>query len=136
MIGQPGFLTFHHIGLLVDNIGDSIQHYADLFGKENVSEIVEVATQKVKVCFVKIGEKSYIELVTPTDEDSVVSKLLKKRVSYYHIGYKVGDIAGAVEELERMHYKPLEFFESEAFDGKKCIFLISPDGHLLELIEQ
>lgn len=129
-------LQFHHVGLLVDDIENSVEHYSNLFGGANVSDITTIASQKVKVCFVKIGGESYIELVQPVNEESVVYKLLKKRVSYYHIAYMVTDITAAVTRLEEMNYKPLEYFNSEAFGGKRCIFLFSPDAHLIELIEQ
>ena len=132
----PVGLTFHHVGLLVENMTDSINHYSALFGEASISETIHVSTQKVKVCFVKIAEGSYIELVQPMGEDSVVYKLLKKRTTYYHIGYKVADISSMVLKLEKMSYKAMEFFISEAFQGKKCIFLFSPEAHLIELIEQ
>ena len=61
---------------------------------------------------------------------------MKKRISYYHIGYKVDDIGNEVRRLESLNYKSLYFFNSEAFDGKKFIFLISPEAHLIELIEK
>ncbi len=129
-------LEFHHIGLLVDNIENSILHYSAMFGKENISDVIRIDTQKVNVCFVKVGPGSYIELVEPLGEESPVYKLLKKRVSYYHIGYKVNDIIGAVSKLEPLNYKPMTYFNSEAFEGKKCIFLFSPEAHLIELIEK
>ncbi|HRH58747.1 MAG TPA: VOC family protein [Chitinophagales bacterium] len=128
-------LTFHHVGLLVDNIEDSINHYITLFGEENVSKVFRIESQQVKVCFVKVGVESYIELVEPMHESSVVYKLLKKRVSYYHIGYKVQDIIASINRLEALNYKPMDLFYSEAFDGKRCIFLFTPEAHLIELIE-
>ncbi len=60
---QNETLEFHHIGLLVDNIENSILHYSILFGKENISNVIRIDTQKVNVCFVKVGPGSYIELV-------------------------------------------------------------------------
>jgi len=129
-------LTFHHVGLLVDDITVSIEHYAALVGKKNISAPIFVASQKVNVCFVKTGTDSYIELVEPTEEGSIVSKLLKKRVSYYHVAYKVKDIHAVVTRLEALHYKAMELFNSEAFDGKLCVFLFTPEAHLIELIEQ
>lgn len=129
-------LTFHHVGLLVDSIENSIVHYSELFGRTNISKIISIETQKVKVCFVKISAESYIELVEPVSEDSFVFKLLKKRTSYYHIGYEVADISSTVSKLEQLNYKPLDFFNSEAFEGKRCVFLFSPEAHLIELIEQ
>ncbi len=129
-------LSFHHVGLLVERIENSIKQYSDLFGRANVSGIITIESQKVKVCFVKISEASFIELVEPIDQESVVYKLLKKRVNYYHVGYKVADILSAVSRLEELNYKALEFFNSEAFEGKRCIFLFTPGAYLIELIEQ
>ena len=128
-------LTFHHTGLLVDSIEDSIAHLSQVFGKENISTPVFVSSQKVKVCFVKNGTGSFIELVEPVGEESAVYKLLKKRLSYYHLAYHVKDIHAAIKRLEGLHYKALELFNSEAFNGRLCVFLFTPEGHLIELIE-
>ena len=128
-------LKFHHTGLLVGNIQEALEHYIRVFGAENVSEIYSVKSQGVNVCFIKNGEASYIELVEPAGENSVVSRMLKNRVSYYHIGYKVEDIHQTITDLETLNYKAMEPFRSEAFDGKLCVFLYTPDAHLIELIE-
>ncbi len=128
-------MLFHHVGLLVDNIDTVSANYADLFGKSNVSTIQVILSQQVKVCFVKIAENSFIELVEPMSPDSKVYNLIKKKFTYYHMGYLVEDIIVEVDKLKKLNYKPLEFFNSEAFEGKKCIFLFSPDAHLIELIE-
>ncbi len=129
-------LSFHHIGLLVKDINVSIQHYSELFGTENISKLYRIDSQKVNVCFVTIGDGSYIELVEPLGELSPVYNLLKKRTSYYHMGYKVENIEISISKLEAMNYKTMEIFDSEAFDGKRCVFLFSPEAHLIELIEK
>ncbi|MBD0780017.1 VOC family protein [Maribacter sp. ANRC-HE7] len=129
-------LDFHHVGVLVTDIVSSLEHFSVVFGKESISEIYEVSTQKVKVCFVKNGENSFLELVQPLGDDSVVSKLLKKRITYYHVAYKVIDIRHSIHQLEELNYKSLDVFNSEAFEGKLCAFLFTPDGHLIELIEK
>jgi methylmalonyl-CoA/ethylmalonyl-CoA epimerase len=126
---------FHHTGILVGNMEEALAHYAELFGESNTSKVYLIESQKVKVCFVKMSNDVYVELVQPLNEQSSVYKLLKKNTSYYHIGYMVSDIEREVQNLVKMNYKPLEFFNSEAFDGNKCIFLFSPDAHLIELIQ-
>ncbi len=128
-------LEFHHVGLVVESIETSILHYSALFGTENISNIYKIDSQMVKVCFVKVGPSSFIELVEPIGEESQVFKLLKKRVSYYHVAYKVSQITEAVARFEALDYKAMAYFNSEAFDGKRCIFLFSPEAHLIELIE-
>ena len=128
-------LIYHHTGIIVNNIKDSILHYSAVFGSESVSEIYTVTSQDVKVCFIKNGQESYIELVESISEDSPVNKMLKKKISYYHIAYKVDNISNSINDLENLNYKSLGVFNSEAFNGKKCGFLFNPDGHLIELIE-
>ena len=129
-------LCFHHVGLLVESIDDSIINYSKLFGEFNVSKITRINSQKVRVCFIKIASSHFIELVEPTEKDSPVYNLLKKRISYYHIGYKVANIDLAVSILEGLNFKKQEYFYSEAFEGRRCMFLFSPDTHLIELIEE
>ncbi|MDY0101605.1 MAG: VOC family protein [Lentimicrobium sp.] len=128
-------LNFHHVGTLVDDMGAAVLNYTNIFGMDSASDVIRVASQQVDVCFIKVGSSSYIELVCPYSEESKVFNMLKKRVTYYHIGYKVDNITLAVAELEAQDFKAMEFFSSEAFDGKRCIFLFSPDAHLFELIE-
>jgi catechol 2,3-dioxygenase-like lactoylglutathione lyase family enzyme len=130
------FLSFHHTGLLVKSIDESVTYYAALFGQENISEKIFISTQNVNVCFVKIGVDNYLELVEPLGEESVVYALLKKKVGYYHMGYKIKDIEKGVKALEALYFKPMEYFRSEAFENRRCIFLFSPDAHLIELIEE
>ncbi len=133
---SPFGLDFHHTGVLVNDIASSLEHFKTIFGKDSISEIYDISSQKVKVCFVKNGESSFLELVQPVGDDSVVSKLLKKRITYYHVAYKVIDIHHSIKQLEGLNYKSLDIFNSEAFEHKLCAFLYSPDGHLIELIEE
>jgi catechol 2,3-dioxygenase-like lactoylglutathione lyase family enzyme len=127
---------FHHIGLLVPDLEEAINNYTLLFGRENISEIFTLESQKVKECFVKNGINSYIGLVSPSAKDSVVNNLMKKGISYYHLAYKVKNINDSIKHLENLNYKTLELFSSEAFGGKLCVFLYTPDAHLIELIEE
>lgn len=129
-------LTIHHVSLLVESMDEAIQQYTELFGKENVSEIHTVTTQKVRVCFVNTTNNTFIELVEPIGNDSPILSLLKKKHSYYHIGYKVKDIKSTVDMLEDINYKALDYYHSEAFAGNACIFMYTPGGHLIELIEE
>jgi methylmalonyl-CoA/ethylmalonyl-CoA epimerase len=129
-------LEFHHTGLLVKSIDISLKSYSVLFGASNISTIFDIDSQKVRVCFIQTGPSSYLELVEPIGESSSLAKLLKKGINYYHIGYKVDDLEVAVIKLENFNYKALPPFKSEAFDGKLCVFLFSPDEYLIELIEK
>ena len=129
-------LIFHHTGIVVDNIEEVAASYKPLFGENSISKKYYVSTQGVNVCFIAVGSGAYLELVESATENSVVNKLRKKGQTYYHVGYLTTNIEATVQELILLNYKPLEFFKSEAFEGKRCIFLFSPDAHLIELIEK
>lgn len=129
-------LKFHHTGLLVNSIKESLEHYSKIFGLENISEIYSIHSQGVKVCFIKNGIGSYLELVEPDGQNSAVHNLFKKRISYYHIAYRVKNINIAIEKLEELNYKAMHSFNSEAFEGRSCVFLFTPEAHLIELIEE
>ncbi len=127
-------LTFHHTGLLVDNLEEAIGHYTLVFGPKNISAIFDISSQKVRVCFVNVTPGVYLELVEP-GPDAPMASLLRRKAGYYHVAYKVNNIHQTVEELEKINYKTLQYFNSEAFNGRLCIFLFTPEGHLVELIE-
>lgn len=129
-------LTFHHIGIAVNSIDEAAGNYKAIFGAESISPKYFVSTQQVNVCFINVGNGTFLELVEATSEDSSITRLRKKGYTYYHMAYLVADIEAAVAELVGLNHKAMDFFHSEAFKGKRCIFLFSPDAHLIELIEE
>jgi methylmalonyl-CoA/ethylmalonyl-CoA epimerase len=129
-------LKFHHIGTLTESIDDSLEIYQKLFDSGKPSEKIFISSQGVYVCFVEMDGGGLIELVESVDEDSIVARMKKKGFTYYHIGYTVSNIEKTIDELQEMNFKFLNIFNSEAFAGKKCAFLYSPDMHLIELIEE
>jgi methylmalonyl-CoA/ethylmalonyl-CoA epimerase len=125
----------HHIGSLVDDIDAAVLTYQSLFGGECASDRIFVSTQGVQVCFINTGNNVFIELIQPVDEKSTLYRMRKKGVSYYHMGYKVNNFKNTVDYLIARNFKALNAFYSEAFENKRCQFLYSPEGSLIELIE-
>ena len=129
-------LTLHHIGTLVDNIGSSLQLYRTLFPKGNVSDKTHVVSQGVFVCFVEVAPNVYIELIEPSDEDSTVFQMKKKGISYYHLAYQTEEFENTIALLQQLNCKQITVFPSEAFENKRCSFFMSPDMHLIEIVEK
>jgi methylmalonyl-CoA/ethylmalonyl-CoA epimerase len=126
-------LTLDHIGVLVKELEHARTTYRQLGAR--ISEPVSIASQGVRVCFVDMPGAERIELVEPI-ESGAARDLLKRGITYYHLGYIVPDFDSALASLECMNYFPLETFRSEAFHGRRCTFLMSPVRHLIEIIEQ
>ena len=86
-----------HIGIAVDSIENWVGFYKDVLELE-FEGTQEVAEQKVRIAFFKIGE-SKIELLEPTSDDSPIAKFLEKRGSgIHHIAVLVDDIEAALEK--------------------------------------
>ena len=87
-----------HIGIAVKDIDASNKIFSTIFGKESYkSEFVE--SEGVVTSFFQIGA-SKIELVSPTKENSPISKYLNKNnESMHHIAFAVEDI---VKEMQRL----------------------------------
>ncbi len=128
-------LKFHHIGCLVENIDSAAALYGVLFNNK-VSAKIYVSSQKLNVCFIGIGNEEYLELIESAGDNSVIENLRKRGFTYYHVGYTVKNMEKCIEQLCEMNFKLISTFNSEAYDGKKCAFLISPDSHMFELIEE
>jgi len=124
----------HHVGCLTLDINKSIENYAKM-GFGNVSEIYSISEQKVRVCFVETGDKVYVELIEFSEDNPTLMAIYKNKNRYYHVGYLVDDFKQAVEELVSQGYYLVNEFSSEAFQGKSCAFLYSPELQLIELIE-
>ena len=126
-------MQLHHVGCAVASIEKSLLSYTAGLQFTRVSEIVEVASQQVRVCFVETAPGVYIELVEGLSDDAPVSSFLKRRQCYYHVCYSVPDVRRSVEHLESNGFRLLSVFESEAFGGADCAFLLNPEMALVEL---
>ncbi len=129
-------LKLHHIGILVDNIDSSIKIYQALFSGMKISDKVFISSQGVHVCFIEIPDHISLELIESVDEDSKIYKLRKKGFTYSHLAYHTENYEKAEEHLFGLNFKKLEMFNSEAFADKKCAFFMSPEMHMIEVIEE
>jgi methylmalonyl-CoA/ethylmalonyl-CoA epimerase len=129
-------LQLHHIGCLTENIEDSLENYVAILGFKKASEIITVASQQVKVCFVETAPGIFIELIEPQGENAALRKIIKSKNPYYHTGFMVEGISVIIEQLLEEGFYLVNRFISEAFDGKECAFLYTKELHLIELIEK
>ncbi len=126
----------HHTGCLVESISESLTLYRNIFGDQKISAPIHVSSQGVKVCFIETAPDVFLELIEPVGDDSVVARLLKKNVRYYHVAYLTNTFDEDIIALIHQDSKHVSTFSSEAFEGKRCAFMYLPDGSLIELIEK
>lgn len=100
-----------HLGIAVRSIDESRKFYEDVLGLQ-CEKIEEVASQKVKTAFFKLGEL-HIELLEATAEDSPIAKFIDaKGEGIHHVAYKTDDIDGQLEQAaaagcKLIHQEPI-----------------------------
>jgi methylmalonyl-CoA/ethylmalonyl-CoA epimerase len=78
--------AFHHVGVAVRDLRDSILLFKNLFGYELLSGLFDDPIQNVSVCFLSRGKGDpLIELVAPLGPHSPIDLTLKKGGGTYHI---------------------------------------------------
>lgn len=125
-------LKIDHLGIAVASVDAALAAYRAL-GFE-LAETHEVPTEKVRAAFLPVGE-SRLELLEPTDPDSVIARFLQKRSGLHHVCVLVEDIEGALAELKARGVELLDQAPRPGAGGSRVAFIHprSAGGVLLEL---
>lgn len=128
-------LKVHHIGYLVKKIDKAMDEFGRL-GYTAVSEVVYDDYRKIHICFMeKDGYR--IELISPADNGSVVSGLLKKyKNSPYHICYETPDFEADLASLSGESFTAIDTpMPAPALQGRRVVFLVNPFLGMIELLD-
>ena len=111
-----------HIGIAVKSIADSLPYYENVLGLKCYN-IEEVADQKVKTAFFKVGQTK-IELLEPTSEDSTIAKFIEKKgEGVHHIAFAVPNVANALTEVESKGVQLIDKAPRGGAEGLDIAFL-------------
>ena len=91
-------MKLHHIGIVVPRIEDSTSELKKYLNFQSISLPTPVGSQKVNVCFLKVGE-SFLELIEPTSPDSPIAEYASNGGGIHHLCFEVKDIH---KEIDRM----------------------------------
>ncbi|MEI3604852.1 methylmalonyl-CoA epimerase [Pseudogracilibacillus sp. SE30717A] len=125
-----------HIGIAVKNLHDSINFYTDLLGL-TLERVEEVASEQVRVAFLKIGE-SRIELLEPLSNESPIYRFIhKKGEGIHHIALEVNNINDRLANLKSNGIQLINEQAKEGADNAQIAFLHpkSTNGVLFELCQ-
>ena len=111
-----------HIGIAVKSIEDSLPYYENVLGLKCYN-IEEVADQKVKTAFFKVGQTK-IELLEPTSEDSTIAKFIEKKgEGVHHIAFATPNVANALAEVESKGVQLIDKAPRNGAEGLQIAFL-------------
>lgn len=128
-----------HLGIAVPSIAEALPYYEGVLGLTCYA-IEEVADQKVKTAFLKVGEVK-IELLEPTCPESTVAKFIEKnggRGGFHHIAYAVNDIEARLQEVSEKGVQLIDKTPRGGAEGLTIAFLHpkSTAGILTEFCEK
>ncbi|MCU4177736.1 methylmalonyl-CoA epimerase [Carboxylicivirga sp. N1Y90] len=125
-----------HIGIAVKDLKEAIPFYENVFGLECYA-IEEVADQKVKTAFFKVGQTK-IELLESTDSEGPIGKFLEKKgEGIHHMAFAVENLAEKLSFAEEKGVRVIDKTPRNGAEGLKIGFLHpkSTFGVLTELCE-
>ncbi|MEO8128437.1 MAG: methylmalonyl-CoA epimerase [Bryobacteraceae bacterium] len=129
-------IDIDHLGIAVRSIDKALEFYQQQLGL-NVSARETVALEKVHVAMLPAGGPR-IELLEPSEEDSVIGRFLAKRgEGLHHIAFAVPDLAASVATLKQQGARLLN--EPRRGAGGHLYVFVHPSstgGVLIELIQQ
>lgn len=131
-------MNLHHIGIVVPKIQDSLGELCKFPFIESISGTTNIISQKVNVCFLKIGQP-YLELIEPASDDSPILNFLKNQGGIHHLCFEVNDLLKSIKDYEqkgaRLIVKPVKGFE-----GRQTAFIFlntkKTNFNLIELAEK
>ena len=93
-------MKLHHIGIVVENIQESLGELTQYLDFESTTVPSLVGSQKVNICFLKTNNV-FLELIEPTQENSPISNFIKKGGGFHHLCFEVDDIHLELEKMKK-----------------------------------
>lgn len=119
--------AFHHVGLAVRSIAESIGHAAAIVHDEH---------QQVSVAFVDLNGVC-VELIEPAAEQSPVTGNLNQRQPLAHLCFEVANLADAITAARAAGFhKVAHPAPARAFDNRRIVWVYSRTYGLVELLER
>jgi methylmalonyl-CoA/ethylmalonyl-CoA epimerase len=131
------FTEIDHVAIAVNDLDAAIAWYADVFGAE-VTHREVVESDGVEEALVRVAD-SYIQLLTPTRDDSPVAKYLAKRgEGLHHIAYRVEDCAAALAVVKASGTRVIDNVPRPGSRNTTVAFIHPQDAFstLIELVQE
>jgi methylmalonyl-CoA/ethylmalonyl-CoA epimerase len=133
----PQLTEIDHVAIAVNDLEAAIAFYADTFGA-TVTHRERIDSDGVEEALIKVAD-SYIQLLTPTSDDSPVAKYLaNKGEGIHHVGYRVDNCAETLQSVKDHGGKVIDQAPRPGSRGTTVAF-VHPKaafGTLIELVQE
>jgi methylmalonyl-CoA/ethylmalonyl-CoA epimerase len=133
----PQLTEIDHVAIAVNDLEAAIAYYADTFGA-TVTHRERIDSDGVEEALIKVAD-SYIQLLTPTRDDSPVAKYLAtKGEGIHHVGYRVDNCAETLQSVKDHGGKVIDQAPRPGSRGTTVAF-VHPKaafGTLIELVQE
>jgi methylmalonyl-CoA epimerase len=126
-----------HVAIAVNDLDAAIAWYAETFGA-TVAHREVVASDGVEEALLAVAD-SYVQLLTPTRQDSTVATYLaKKGEGIHHVGYRVADCAVALQAVKDAGGRVIDEAPRPGSRGTTVAFVHPKTsfGTLIELVQE
>ena len=127
-------MKINHIGIVVKNLQKSLQTYVEDYGYKQVSDILPIENQRVRVILLNCGNDANVELIEPIGEDSPVMSSLERGGGINHICYETDEFDALYEKFKTKVVRPPKPAPEEYFNGGRTFFIFRK-GELIEFLE-
>ena len=111
-----------HIGIAVNSLEESIPYYEKVLGLDCYA-IEEVADQKVRTAFFKVGDTK-IELLESTDPEGPIGKFIdKKGPGVHHLAFAMNDVGEALQQAADQGVRLIDEQPRKGAEGLQIGFL-------------
>ena len=122
-----------HIAIAVTDLDAAVDYYRATYGVDvEHREVVE--RDGVEEALLRVAD-SYVQLLTPTRDDSPVAKWMEKKgQGIHHVGYRVDDCAAALARVQAEGHRVIDEAPRPGSRGTTVAF-VHPKGSFGTLIE-
>ena len=126
-----------HVGIAVANLAAGRAFYERVLGLQVVHEEV-IEDQGVHELLFRTGD-SFVQLVAALGPDTPVGRFLARRgEGIHHVGYRVGDVAAALERVRAAGHRVIDEVPRPGSRGTTVAFVHPKEafGTLIELVQE
>ena len=132
-------MRFDHLGYAVQDLDKALHHFKELLGESlGESERYFEPAFESHIQFIQPGgDGPRIELIAPSEAQSLVARILKKRgPGLYHACYRVDDLEMEAARMATNGWRATaQPCNARAFGGQRVQFFFHPELGLIELLE-